>query len=312
MQSCGSESFVLCRSWQKKYNFQNCSIMDLSELEEHLDQIMARQNNRLIADFEGYSPNELYQLTHDPLGLKSPMQMQRLSGEDYKRIPLLNQIKYLIGMIEKSGEMKLTSNGFLPVKVVAELYEQHFLEDFNVKLGLRKVYKESDVMTINLTRILIEISGLVKKRNGKLSLTKASRKIIADDWELLRLIFMTFATKFNWAYYDGYEEDHVGQMGFGFTLLLLSHYGQKTRPDSFYAEKYFKAFPMLLEYFKPGYRTREDQARRCYSIRTFDRFLLYFGLIYIENEEEFFREASLIAKTPLFDQLFHCLPHRKV
>ena len=178
-----------------------------------------------------------------------------------------------------------------------------------IEHGISKLYKETDSMTVNLTRILIELGGLAKKRNGKLSLTKSSKSILADNHALLKLIFQTFATKFNWAYFDGYGDNQIGQLGYGFSLILLSKYGQEKHLDSFYAEKYFKAFPQLLDSLEPNYGTLERYSTNCYSIRTFKRFLDYFGLINIEEQGTGLDAKIYITKTDLFDRLIKCTPH---
>ncbi|MCF8259487.1 MAG: hypothetical protein K9J12_01820 [Melioribacteraceae bacterium] len=284
--------------------------MDLKDIQRHIDQIMHEENNRSIPEFEGYSPFEMHQILHFTFGIDSPIQLHKLSDKDYKRIPILHQIKYLTDMIDKNGELKLTNKGFLPAKLVSDIYQQGFLKDEYVEKGISKLNKESDSMTINLTRILIELSGLVKKRNGKLSLTKSSKKVLGDDFELLRLIFLTIATKFNWPYYDGYGENQIGQRGYGFSLILLSKYGDDRRQDSFYAKKYFDAFPQLLESIEPDYDALEGHTARCYSIRTFDRFLDYFGLINIEKEGKGLDSIKYISKTDIFDKFINCRPHK--
>lgn len=283
--------------------------MDLKDIQIHIDQVMNEHNNRSIPKFEGYSPFEMHQLLHFTFGKDSPIQLQKLSDSDYLKIPILNQIKYLTDLIDKTGEIKLTKMGFLPTKIVSAIYEQGFLKEEFIEKGISKLYKETDSLTIHLTRILIEIGGLVKKRNGKLSLTKSSKKLLGDNYELLRLILMTFATKFNWAYNDGYGDNQIGQLGYGFSLILLSKYGQEKRLDSFYSEKYFKAFPQLLDSVEPNYGTLEKYTTNCYSVRTFDRFLDYFGLIKIEEEGKRLDSIKHISKTDIYDRLIKCMPH---
>lgn len=285
--------------------------MDFKDIQRELDQVMNERNSRSIPAFEGYSPFEMYHILYFTFGEDSPIQLQKLSDADYKRIPILNQIKYLIDLIDKNGEMKLTKKGYLPPKIVSEIYQQGFLKDDSIEMGISKLYKETDSMAVNLTRILIELSGLAKKRNGKLSLIKSSKKTREDNFELLQRILLTFATKFNWAYYDGFGENHIGQLGYGFSLILLSKYGQKKRMDSFYAEKYFEAYPQLLDLIESPHKTIEDEATRCYSIRTFDRFLDYFGLIQIDEEGKGLETIKYIAKTDLFDKLIQCRPHNR-
>lgn len=284
--------------------------MDIKDIQKQIDQLMNEQNHRSIPDFEGYSPNEMHMILHFTFEKDSPIKLQKLSGSDYKKIPILNQIKYLMDLIEKSEEIKLTKKGFLPTKVVLDIYHQGFLKDVFIEKGISKLYKETDSMTVNLSRILIELSGLTKKRNGKLSLTKSAMKILGDDEELLKKILLVFAKKFNWAYYDGYGDNQIGQLGFGFSLILLSKYAGVKRLDSFYAEKYFKAFPQLLENIDPKHDTLENFSRRCYSIRTFNRFLDYFGFIKIEEQGKEYDPIKYISKTDLFDKLIKCSPHK--
>jgi hypothetical protein len=283
--------------------------MDLKDIQKQINQAMNELNNRPIPEFEGYSPFEMHQILHFTFAIDSPLKLQKLSDTDYTKIPILNQIKYLTDLMDKNGEIKLTKKGFLPTKIVSDLYSQKFLKDEPIEKGISKLYKETDSMTINLTRILIELSGLIKKRNGKLSLTKSSQKILGDNEKLLRQIFLTFTNKFNWAYYDGYGENQIGQLGYGFSLILLSKYGQEKRLDSFYAERYFKAFPRLLDSVEPNYGTLERYSTNCYSIRTFDRFLDYFGLINIEEERKGLDSIKFISKTDIYDKLIKCTPH---
>lgn len=280
-------------------------------MQKHIDEAIKAQNNRPTPHFEGYSPAEMHQILYYTFGAESPLQLKTATDEDYRRVPILSQVKYLAGLIEESGALKLTAKGFLPTKVVADIYQQGFLKEDHIESGISKLYKETDAITINLTRILVEMTGLVKKRNGKLSLTKKGTKIMGDDHELLRLLLLTFATKFNWAYYDGYQEERIGQLGYGFSLILLSKYGAEKRLESFYAERYFKAFPQLLQSIQPtSYRTPMEYATGCYAVRTFERFLDYFGWIEIEEEGRRLERKTYIRKTGLFDRFIQCLPHR--
>jgi len=283
--------------------------MNLEELQRHFEKVINEQNNQGISDFEGYSPYEMTQILYSTFEPESLIKLQKLPDSDYQEIPILNQIKYITGLLDNAGEIKLTNKGNFPPKIVSELYQQGFLKDEYIEKGIVKLYKETDSKTVNLTRILIELAGLTKKRNGKLSLTKSSVKILSDNYELLRLILLTFATKFNWAYYDGYGKNQIGQLGWGFSLILLSKYGKEKRLDSFYAEKYFKAYPKLLESVETNYGTLESNSTNCYSIRTFDRFLDYFGLIKIDKEGRGLSTKRYITKTDYFDRLIKCTPH---
>lgn len=284
----------------------------MNDLNNYIRKSMQRRNNRPEPDFEGYSAIEMEFILWNVFSKESPIQLQKLTKKDYSEIPLLNQIKYLTKLIAESGELKLTKKGFLQRKIVRDIYAQGFLKDKLIELDNSKIYKELDSQTINLTRNIIEMSRLVKKRHGKLSLTKKGEKIIADDYKLLKKIFTTYTQKFNWAYYDGYKNEDIAQLGFGFSLILLSKYGDKKRRDDFYANKYFKAYPAIFKNNPTNDSISDnDIAKNCYSIRTFDRFLDYFGLINIEKCGKSWPSDKYITKTDLFDKFIKCLPHKE-
>jgi len=281
----------------------------MEELQKQIDRIMNEINNEGLPEFEGYSPTEMQYILHHAFQNKSPIQLQELAESDYKKIPIFNQVKYLLELVEKHGTIKLTQKGFLPTKIVGEIYNQGFIKNKYVEFRPLKYHKEADILAVSLAKALLNLSGLIKKRNNKLTLTKKGNSIIGNDNKLLLLIINTFCNKFNWAYYDGYGQNNIGQLGFGFSLILLSKYGATKRLDSFYSEKYYKAFPKLIdgdskEYFDLTYR----EERTCYSLRTFDRFMDFFGLIKIDCEKDWDAD-KFITKTELFDKFIKCLPH---
>lgn len=285
---------------------------DFEEIKKQLKKELDSLNSREVDSFEGLSPFEMHFLLYDTFGENSPIEITELSLKDYEKIPLLNQVKYLLKIIEEKKELKLTAKGNLPTKYVADIYNQGFLKDESIEKGYARLYKEEDCMSINLTRILIELSGLVKKRKNKLSLTKKGWLAIANSCDLFSIIFQTFGKEFNWAYFDRYGNNQVGQFGFSFSLILLSKLGSKKRNDFYYANKYFKAFPELINQVNVNpYTTQEEDAFQCYSLRTFDRFLEYFGVIKIDCINRYNSE-KFITKTKLFDKLIKIKPHTKV
>lgn len=242
----------------------------------------------------------MHHILYLPFESANPINLQKLADSDYDKIPMYRQVKFLLDLIKESGEIKLTAKGFLPTKIVKDIYAQGFIKQEKFESGIYKLYKESDSMSINLTRLLLELSGLTKKRNGKLSLTKNGEKILSDNQKLFESIFITMIEKFSWAYFDGYEDKQLGQFGIGFSLILISKYGTEKRLNKFYSEKYLKAFPHFAG----------QSAANCHSIRTFDRFLDYFGLIEIEPLGKGWNPDKFITKTELFDKLIKVQAHK--
>ncbi len=279
----------------------------MNDLQKIADQYMFEQNNRVIPEFEGYSPIEMHHLLHNTFGTYSPIKLLDPGEGFYDKIPVLNHVKFLASLIADAGELRLTSKSNLPPDVVVKLYNQGFIRDKYIDSGRVKLRRESDLPVIGLARFLLLLSGLIKKRNNRLSLTKAARNIFNDDFLLLKSILDSYCKKFSWAYLDLYEGRNIGQLGHGFSLLLFSKYGHEKRDSKFYAEKYFRAFPQLVSdnqtvYFK-------DNHLSCYSLRTFDRFLEFFGLVVIDEPTEMFSRERVVQKSDLFDKMIQIKPH---
>ncbi|MEX0881966.1 MAG: hypothetical protein WDZ72_00700 [Cyclobacteriaceae bacterium] len=117
------------------------------------------------------------------------------------------------------------------------------------------------------------------------------------------MIIKTYGKKFNWAFFDGYGENGIGQIGFGFSLILLSRYGLYWHKSSFYAQKYFKAFPDLLNIPDPPYTNRIAHCENCFSYRFFENFMRYCGLVEIKYEGELWKNNISVFKIDLFDKL---------
>jgi hypothetical protein len=98
-----------------------------------------------------------------------------------------------------------------------------------------------------LARILIELSSFTKKRKNIISLTKEGGRQIANDQLLFLDIFQNFTQKSKWSYFDSYQNGTIGQLGFGYSLILLAKYGDEYRNPDFYATKYLTAFPPQQE-----------------------------------------------------------------
>lgn len=220
------------------------------------------------------------------------------NNHDISEIPLIKKIRFFINQIKKNNGVKLTKAGYLPPALVKELYEQNFIKDTLIELGISKLCKETDANIIVLTRILCELSGLIKKRNGMLTLTKKTNGIVNKN-TLLPLIFFTFMNQFSWNFFDGYEDDYIGQFGCDYSLLMIAKFGDIRRDCMYYAEKYFKAFPHLHT-LSSAYDTY-NRNYNCYIVRTFPRFVDYFGFTET-TEKKLLDSFTSTKKTDLFDK----------
>lgn len=281
----------------------------MDDIQQYLNKFMERENNRGLAQFERYSPIEIEYLIHYPFEPNSPIALLKGTDSDYDKIPILNQVKYLLNRINETKSIKLTQAGYLPTKLVRVTLDQNFL-NLNDPERNFIANKELDSPFLHLTMNLMTISGLIKKQNGTISLPAKTKRILDNNEALFRKIFETFVLKYNWAYNTWGNEEKIGQLGFGFTLVLISKYGNIYRPYSFYAQKYFTAFPALLSSVNSLYGSSQEFAYEIYRLRSFTSQNKYFNLFDVQDNEDWKNRKVLVKKSVLFDRLIKCEPHK--
>lgn len=281
----------------------------MDDLQQYLNQFIERENNRGLPQFERYSPIEIEYLIHYPFEPNSPIALLKGTDSDYDKIPILNQVKYLLNRINETKSIKLTQAGYLPTKLVRVTLDQNFL-NLNDPERNFIANKELDSPFLHLTMNLMTISGLIKKQNGTISLPAKTKRILDNNEALFRKIFETFVLKYNWAYNTWGNEEKIGQLGFGFTLVLISKYGNIYRPYSFYAQKYFTAFPALLSSVNSLYGSSQEFAYEIYRLRSFTSQNKYFNLFDVQDNEDWKNPKVLVKKSVLFDRLIKCEPHK--
>jgi hypothetical protein len=183
--------------------------------------------------------------------------------------------------------------------------------------SFHKVNKEEDFFELHVTRILLELAGFLRKTKGRFYLTKKYQKIANKSGlkGLYPIIFKTYCSEFNWAYWDRYSDAPFIQHSFLFTLYLLKQHGQKMTFTSAYEDDFLRAFPMVIDEMDVlAYSTPEDDFRCCYQFRVQKRFLVFLGLAELEviKSDKIFNNKYKIKKTALFDAViqFDLKTHR--
>lgn len=292
----------------QEYIMRRIQEMDITDPSlEDFDKFISEwnniHNNRSYASFQFYSPLEMRPLTYNIFEEGSPIQLTDLSDIDYTAIPLLQQAKVLMELIEHSNELKLTPKGNLPVSAVKRVYETG-LPEYAIESGITKLTSEDNSISVQLVKMALQKARLIKVRNNKLSLTKSGKAIINNDPKLLVELLKPLLTELNLAYFDACDSENTGVIGIGFTLVLLDMYGDTKQNETFYASRYFDAYPNLIYEFIDGNPTN------CYSLRTFDRLLHLLGLITIEASgvPGVLDRKKIIGRTDLFKKLFKITP----
>ena len=262
---------------------------DMESLKRFLGDMITVQNRTSIADFNGFTSEQMYQMINNPLGKECPVQLRKLSNREIEEIPFLKQALHLLrALCEK--ELKLTPQGYIPPKLVTELYELG-LSDWCSDSYKQKL--ESRVEVVQVLRIALKECGIIKVRDGKMSLTTKGGRIIKDYNALLYALMVFLLFDFNTGYFDFNNDIEIGNVGRLYSLWLLHHYGDIWRQKNFYAEAYFKAFPGL-------------SPSECYEYRTFDRVFHYIGLcdINMTKEDRGIDFRNKTKKREILDKIF--------
>lgn len=295
---------------EKRIRESKIGVPTLEEINGFVGEWMQLENRRPISDFDGYSPTQMQYIIHNLFGGNCPVQLADCVDEDCNAVPLFRQVKRLMEIIEKEENLKLTQTGNLPPRIVKEVYSVGATEPY-IEGGIVKLRTEKDSVSVQMARIAVELMRTVKKRNNFLSLTKKGKELKMDNRKLLSDLLTVMFTKFNIAYFDTYSSENIGWLGLGFNLVLLHQYGKKEQKATFYADKYFKAFPLLLQEIDDLYRPLVEVAAHCYSYRIFSLLFYHFGLVTIDERDKYRpTHTQLIHKTPLFDKLFVIKPAR--
>jgi len=264
-------------------------------------------NNCPLDDFGGFTPNEINYLLYDTFGDKSPLQFRTdIDNQTLDQIPLFRIAEEYLKIVQRDKQIKLTPLGALPKKVLVELYDKKILLDEHIESGIVKLWREQDCISIRSARLAAQLAGLVRKANNKLNLTKKGVKLLHPEnrINLFKKFFQTFTGKFDWGFNDLYPPP-IGQFGWAFSVYMLYRFGDQTNPSDFYAEKYLKAFPNFISLFEHTYSTPERQFNNSYSIRTFDRFFLWFGFVTVERQKHYLDlEPDKFTGTDLVKRLF--------
>ncbi len=249
--------------------------------------------NAFLADWL-YQPHIFEKICHKTFLEEGPIVLNKAADQEYMQSPLFQQVLLLCETVRDAGKLKLTATGNLPLKVVQQLYKLNVLEPYFEKYPSR-LRMEPDSITVHTARLIAEMGGLVKKRHNCFTLTLKGLKSLDNYHLLMETILVAYGYKLSWAYFDGFDNSQIGQYGFGLSLLLLAYYGDKERDSKFYSERYL--------YHNQRFELYE-KAHRCYTVRTFRRFLLFMGLMNYKAVNDYMPDAyDIVSKTALFDKL---------
>ncbi len=246
-------------------------------------------------------------LVSEPFSAVSPLKLRPdLSAADIAEVPMFKMFRQFLHDLRAAQPLKLTPKGNLPRTMIRQLYDHRILTSKYVDDGKVKLLSEGDFLPIHLSHVLCDMAGLVKKRLGKLSLTKVGEQVIKDDVALYHKLLKAYCEKFNWSYMT-YDEESVVQYGWATSLCQLLTFGDEERNAEDYARAYLANFPQMLTAFPDNkYFPPEQRYSSCFQGRFFSSFCGYFGLaeVRVEKDEKGISKNYFVKKSALADRVF--------
>ena len=243
----------------------------------------------MISLDNGFTPDQMYRMSYMPFELGCPVQLRSLTDEQIGQVPFMRQVLHLMGLLY-SGELKLTAKGYIPPKIVEDLYE---MGEHSWNTDWFKQKSEPKTEEVQVLRVVLRECGLIKIRTGKMSLTAKGKKLLFDRNELMRTVMLFLLRDYNTGWLDLCEDLEVGHVGRLYSLWLLHKYGGEWRHTDFYTAEYAKAFPMMSDY-------------RAYGYRAFTRLFRLIGLCKVNERPEDRGPGwgQKVIKTDVLDMMF--------
>lgn len=148
-------------------------------------------------------------MLYRPLDEGCPVQLRTLTDSQIEQIPIMRQVLHLMSILS-ARELKLTAKGYIPPKIVEELY---LMGEGSWNTDWFKQKSEPKTEEIQVLRVTLKECGLIKTRLGKMSLTAKGKRLLADKNELLRTVMLFLLEDYNTGWLDLYEDTEVGNVG---------------------------------------------------------------------------------------------------
>jgi hypothetical protein len=148
--------------------------LSMEELNTLLAAYQQQMNDKPFEDFDGLSPTQMQILLDSPFASDSPFQLRKGWEKEVSQMPIFKLAEMLIEEIQAAGTLKLTATGNLPVRVCTLLCKQNLM-GYEYLLSSDRIREDEVTYLWPLKQYVLD-TGIVKKRNNTLSLTKQGEK----------------------------------------------------------------------------------------------------------------------------------------
>lgn len=178
-------------------------------------------------------PASLRALLEPPGGIPQAMRLTpgSVPVEAALQVPVVKAARLLLERALSQDGFVLTARGALKRVDVRHVFDQTEWPAFDKAaiLAVSKVINEDDAHGVLFTRIALQASGLLRKRLGRLRVTKAGKALLAPEAApaLLALLFEAVFWKMNLQDFDWNPVDFWPQHHMGVVLWCLSVAGHE-------------------------------------------------------------------------------------
>jgi len=271
----------------------------LDELNAKLQEFSTIKNNAPKDYFLGLSPTQMHLALYNNFSLINHIFTFNLTDNTQLTTnPILNQALFFLNRLQYCGELKGTQLGNLPKDFVIEFYHLFLSNDRYARLPSR----EDDLPQLTRLKHLLDLAGLIKKRNKKFSLTKKGQTILAQEnhAQLFKTIIETWVNSFNFGFSDGYHNYSLIQQATVFNFYLLYKLANDWISGEELGTYFLNAFPTLALHSEFKHSSAEEEIVRCFSLRFLDRFCLPLGLVEQKDNGKYFSERVEYYKVTSF------------
>jgi len=291
----------------------------LSMSQKELNQLAREINSSPLADFLGLSPDEVSTLIYPGssnlssiLNLTTDFDLSLLSA-----IPALERAMVILKRVSEVGALKGTSRGFLPKKLVNEVYRTAPEPDDFIEQNVGSEGYELNILSL---RENLMHCGWLNYERPYFTLSDAGNEIAKRGFnqkEYLRLLQERMFGH-DWCSTDLYLElDFIQQSCFFLCFILFQQGGRQLSYETF-ARTYVKAFPIILESNDPEVPSplSQELIEAVLELRFIKRFARFMGLVEVIEERtldfEQMRAQTKFATTKLFKETFKFTPRSRV
>lgn len=279
--------------------------LSIGDLEEKLVKAATEHYNAPNERFLGLSPNQIREAIYNAYESNNDIFQMDYNKPCFSEVPILKQARFFLKKLEDIREMKATQKGNLPRSFVLEVYNEFFKDNrFSFK-----PHREDDLRQLVRLKHLLLMSGLIKKRNNKFSLTKKGAVLIKsnDDSKLFKILLEKTFTKWNWAYDDFYPDLKLIQDSVIYNLYLLHKKAADWVSGDDLASSYLETFPSLIEDVEESYFGPETEILRCFELRFLERICLPLGILESREEGDELNGNVYYKTTKMFSETWNFL-----